>query len=538
MISHILRKDWKLLWPLVLLLAALQFLLGWLSFRWGFFGEDLAARALYPALGVAWYVGIAALIVAVVHQDAIPGVSQDWLIRPIARRDLLAAKLLFVVVTISLPMFVMDLVDAHAAGFALTEMAGHTTFKEIYVLLTLLVPLLALASVTENWPQVLAGAVVLLVVYSFCLIGASLAFGPGRCPTCGTGMRWIQSIIDHVAVLVGAVVILRLQYFRRRTLLSRGVIVAGVMLFALVQLPWGAAFAIEQRLSPAFTDANPVAIAFDPTAGAAATASGRSAPAAGAARAARQLLSGNTDVAVSFLHRRSHPELQPVSFELPLRITGVPDDAILIVDRSEVRLLEQDGRVLYDNANATDTAGLTIGAGAAESHQTIELPSGLYREWAERPVRLEIRYWLTLFRKAQTYAMAATSGELTAAELGRCQSQLKSDSSEINLRCRQQGLGPTCYTVTLEAPDGRRNPDSPDCSPNYRPFTALWSAPMTFYGIDVQVHDATGFVQYPVPPSQFADSRLLVTTYHARGHFANTATTPLLRLANWNARPR
>src|SRR5579863_5703093 len=89
-IKHILRKDFKLLWPLVLLVTVLQFLLGWLSFRWGFFGEDLAARSLYPILGVSWYVGIVALIVAVVHQDAIPGVSQDWLIRPIARRDLLS----------------------------------------------------------------------------------------------------------------------------------------------------------------------------------------------------------------------------------------------------------------------------------------------------------------------------------------------------------------------------------------------------------------------------------------------------------------
>jgi hypothetical protein len=538
MMRHIIRKDWKLLWPLVLLVALLQFLLGWLSFRWGFFGEDLAARALYPALGGAWYVGIVALIVAVVHQDAVPGISQDWLIRPLARRDLLCAKLLFIIATISVPMLIMDLVDANAAGFSLTESLGHTAFKEIYVLVTLLVPLLALASVTENWPQVLAGSVILLVLYSFCLIGASLAFGPGRCPTCGTGMKWIQSIIDHFAVLIGAVAILRLQYFRRRTLLSRGIIVVGVVLFALVQLPWAPAFAIEQRLSPDAPDAVSVDTSFDAAANAATMGPERSVPTAGAGRVARQLLNGNTDAAATYLNRRAHPENQPLAFELPLRITGVPKDAILIVDRSEVQLRSEDDRVLYDGVNPTDTAGLTIGSGDAPSHQTIELPAGLYRTWAQRPVHLQIRYWFTLFRKAQTYTMAATSGELTAGELGRCQSQLKGDLSEINLRCRQQGLGPTCYTVTLEAPDGKRDPGNPDCSPNYRPFTALWSAPMTFYGIDLQVHDPTGFVQYPIAPSLFADSRLLVTTYHARGHFVNTATTPPLRLANWNARPR
>ena len=44
MIRHIIGKDWKLLWPLVILVAVFQFLLGWLSFRWGYFGGDLIAR--------------------------------------------------------------------------------------------------------------------------------------------------------------------------------------------------------------------------------------------------------------------------------------------------------------------------------------------------------------------------------------------------------------------------------------------------------------------------------------------------------------
>jgi hypothetical protein len=538
LIKHIISKDWKLLWPLALLLAVFQFLLGWLSFRWGYFGEDLAARTLYPALGIAWYVGIVALIVAVVHQDPIPGVNQDWLIRPIERRDLLGAKLLFVIATVSLPMLAMDLVDARAAGFTLAQAAGPTIFKEIYVLLTLLVPLLALASATENWPQVLVGSAVLVVVYSFCLIAASVAIGPDRCPTCGTGLRWIQSLIDHVAILIGAIAILRMQYFRRRTLWSRSIIAAGVLLFATVQLPWRTAFAIQQRLSPSSGDAAAIAVAIDPAADAAAMSPSRAATAAGAARVAHQLLSGNTDAAATYLRHRGHPDTQPVTFEVPVRITGVPSDAILIVDRSEIRLLADNGRMLHDTANGTDSAGLTIAAGAQPSHQTIELPAGLFREWSDRPVRLEITYWFTLFRKSASYAMAATSGDLSAPELGRCQSQLKSDISEINFRCRQQGLGPTCYTVTLEGPDGKRDPESPDCSPNYRPFAALWSAPQTFYGIDVQVHDATGFVQYPIPSSQFAESRLLLTTYSVRDHFTRALTTPALRLANWHTQPR
>ena len=537
LIRHIISKDWKLLWPLVVLVAVFQFLLGWLSFRWGYFGEDLVAKTLYPALNIAWCVGVVALIVAVVHQDAIPGISQDWLIRPIERRDLLGAKLLFVIATICLPMLVVDLINANAAGFTVAQAAGPTTFKELYVLLTLLVPLLALASTTENWPQILVGGAALVVVYAVCLIVASIAIGPGRCPTCGTGLRWIQSLIEHMAVLIGAIVILRLQYFQRRTLWSRSIVAAGVLLYVLLQLPWGTAFALQQRLAPASPDAANIAIAFDPAVDAAAMARGRAVPSAGAASAARQLLSGNTDAAATYLRRRTSAEAAPVTFEVPVHITGIPSDAILIVDRSEIRLLADDGRVLYDATNPTDSAGLTIAHGSEASHQTIELPAGLYRDWSQRPTRLEIAYWLTLFKRSATYTMAATSGDLRAPELGRCRSQLKSDVSEFNFRCRQQGLGPACYVVTLVAPDGKRDPDSPDCSPNYRPFAALWTSPLTYFGIDVQVHDATGFVQFPIAPSEFAESHLLVTTYRARGHLARSLATPVLRLADWPAQP-
>ena len=537
MITHIFRKDWKLLWPLVILVTAFQVLLGWLSFKWGYFGEDLAARTLYPALAIAWYVGIVALVVAAVHQDPIPGISQDWLIRPVPRRDLLFAKVLFVVATISGPMLVVDLLNARGAGFTLSQSLGPAVFKEIYVLLTLVVPLLALASVTENWPQIVLGSAVLMVLYALCLIVASVAIGPERCPTCGTGLRWIQSLLQHGAVLIAALLILRLQYFHRQTSAARWLIAAGVLLFAFVQLPWNLAFALQQRLSAAPADAASIAIAFDAAADQAAMAPSPTAPNVGAARAARELLSGNTHAAAEYLRRRAQPDTAPVAFELPVRITGVPKGALLQVDRTEVRLLQADGRILYHAANGGELAGLHMGDGGAATHQTIDLPAALYREWAQRPVRLEITYSLALLKVSATYAMAATAGDLRAQELGRCQSQLKSDASEINLRCRQVGLGPPCYTVTLESPSGQRDPESRDCTPDYRPFPALWAAPLSFFGIDVPVRDTTGLVQYPIASSQISASRLVMTTYSVRDHFTRTLVTPTRELAQWQAQP-
>jgi hypothetical protein len=469
-----------------------------------------------------------------VHQDPIPGISQDWLVRPVRRQDLLFAKLLFVIATVGVPMLALDLLNAGAAGFTLSQALGPAAVKEIYVLLTLIVPVLALASATENWPQIVIGSAVLMVLFALCLIAASVAIGAERCPTCDTGLRWIQSLLEHAAVLLGAILILYLNYFHRQTSWARWLIAAGLILFALVQVPWSMAFAIQRFFSAAPGDSAPIAIVFDPTAEKAALAPNHRAAVVGAAAVARALLNGNTNAAAEYLRRRALPESAPVAVDLPLQVMGKPNGTLLLVDRSEVRL-EADGRVLYHAANGGELAGLDIAQGGGTSHQTIYLPAALYREWAQRPVRLEVTYSLSLLRLSATYTMAATAGELRSGELGRCASQLKNDASEINLRCKQVGLRPPCYTVRLEGPSGQRNAEILDCASDYRPFAAPWPAPMTLFGVDVPVHDNAALVQYPVPSAQLPESRLLVTTYRMRDHFTRTLIAPALILEQWQA---
>ena len=69
----------------------------------------------------------ATVITLVVHQDPIPGISQDWLTRPIKRRDLFLAKLLFVVLFVQGPWWVTDLVQGLAPGFPFGESAAAAT---------------------------------------------------------------------------------------------------------------------------------------------------------------------------------------------------------------------------------------------------------------------------------------------------------------------------------------------------------------------------------------------------------------------------
>src|SRR5437764_10835420 len=114
MVLHILRKDWRLLWPLVAALAALQALLAFARFSAGIFVSGLPTT---PAAFLE-LLAVATVITLVAHQDPVPGVRQDWLVRPILRRDLFLAKLSFVVVFVQAPWFATDLLQGLANGFS------------------------------------------------------------------------------------------------------------------------------------------------------------------------------------------------------------------------------------------------------------------------------------------------------------------------------------------------------------------------------------------------------------------------------------
>src|SRR5689334_19378146 len=102
MIWHIFKKDLRLLWRLALGLASVQCLETLLIYESDMGVPNLAQ--MFRVLDAITLLGGGLLIAAAVHQDAIPGVRQDWLVRPIRRVDLLAAKLLFVVLMVGLPV--------------------------------------------------------------------------------------------------------------------------------------------------------------------------------------------------------------------------------------------------------------------------------------------------------------------------------------------------------------------------------------------------------------------------------------------------
>lgn len=525
MIWPIFRKDWTLLWPFVALLTLIAAVLEWSYYRFGFFGSSTLARELTGVLRPAWLIGSLALTVAVVQEDTIPGVDQDWLIRPILRTDLLLAKMLFVLVTLALPLVAINLADELACGFPLGPSLAGAVYNAVYVFLCLWLPAMALASAARNMTDVLMLLSALVVLYAVLLSAAALAFGADRCPTCDSSVAWLQHQLQHGGVLIGSLAVLALQYYKRDTRTSRVVLAGGVAALVAVQLPWGVAFGLQARLSmPVGTPPTAIRMEADPTrpSGQVATRGG----ARGGARLATQaLLHGDVDSAVSSFAKGAQEP--PVLLDVPLRVSGLGANEFLVVDRAEYVLLDAGGRALYSAVSPErHSVPLIPVAGKPDSVvETFELPPSVYERLAGRSASLRTKLWLTVRTAVAEHRMRAVNGAVDSPEIGQCRSQ--ADRTASTIRCRYIGRVPNCVSAFLYAPGGHRNPPVYTCRSDYRPFIPPVFNIVQMTGVDLPIADPYGLAHYEVDSSNVEDSAIAFRVYEAGAHFTRTLVSAL-----------
>src|SRR5580693_9482075 len=145
MVGHIFRKDWKLAWVFVLIVSAVHWTGGANLYKLGLFGEDPMLGMLAEAVPMLALFGSMFLIGAIVHLDAIPGVRQDWLVRPVSRSTLVIEKLIFVVVMVNGPIFVEVLIQGLANRFSLHVSLAAAMWQVVFLLFAFTLPLFSFA---------------------------------------------------------------------------------------------------------------------------------------------------------------------------------------------------------------------------------------------------------------------------------------------------------------------------------------------------------------------------------------------------------
>ena len=540
MVWHIFSKDWKLLWPLGIASAAGQLLLAALRYHADPFapGEGLQAICALVTLGLV--VTMVLLIVLAVQQDAIPGVDQDWLVRPIRRRDLLLSKLLLVALLIHGPIFAANLLRGFAGGFPFGPNLSTALLSNCACALIFSLPVMAIAALTRSVTEAILGTLaaffslllvrllVLAILYPFT---QSFDFDH---VTDGTGVAWIGQLLSQLVLLLVTAGVLALQYFRRDTRRARLLFIGGFLVFMFTpDLPWRPAFAIQQWFSANPDVARSITLAFDPSRH------------ADAIHADLQLLTEDSGEKVrkenesgKKLKIKPADEDDSPTILLPLRFSGLPAGLILHVDHTALRLVDAEGHTLYrGTGHVFDLPYPGNADGSALPDQSLEIPAEVMQQAGDQTLRLELEYSLTLLRPHALPPLPVLSREQRQTEAGYCASRIDDEGAALEVSCRAAGNVPPCISMVLEQAAGaRRNPEKFDCELDYTPAPLQFSVdPFEHSDTELPLLDPSGAVHYPIDKTQLRDAQILISVYQPEAHFSRQLVIPQFRLRDWQA---
>jgi hypothetical protein len=512
MILHIVRKDWKLFWPLVLGVALIEWIVRIANSSIGIFRERLAPSAMMLSfLGPLSLLAVAILIVLVVQADAIPGLRQDWLVRPIRRRDLLLSKLLFVALLVQGPIFLAEVIQGLAAGFPLGQSMGAPLSRNLSMFLMFDLPVVAFAALTRNLLEAVGAALAAVVGIVIC-VNASYSLNPeGMLDSMGA-VSWVADALRTAWGMIASAGLLSLLYFRRKTNPARWIFGAATAVWlSAALLPWQTAFAVQERFSPQPSAADSVRISFEPNAG-----------------------------KIRLPHQDSQPFFRGRPAQnafVPLRFEGFGSGEVLNADRANVRLTAPDGRTF----ELGQGAALTIFRDGA-FHQSITVPQEIWNLVKGQPARLEIDYSLTMFKPGVEHAIPAPGGNQWVPETGRCATRLNHEriwvsedgqqqpvpGTQIEIGCLTPGYAYCLTAFRQSAPAGEITPQDFSCRLDYAPYVArLEGDSLVRLG---------GLVRPDVNASELNDAHVVVRVYRPAVHFTRQVMIPNLRLSDWTAK--
>ena len=550
MVWHFFKKDVRLLWPVALAVVLAQALSAVRTGLLGYFDEPPGLDRLTAFLPLLVYLGVVLVAVTVVQQEPLSGLREDWLIRPIRRRDLLLSKVVFVLLMVNLPITVVDVVQQLALHFPLSVSIGTAISRSFAMVFAISLPALLLGAVTRSMTDALVFAIAAAIGLAFLFAFATSAMSPALFEISGqSGMLWISVSAAILVVTLGTAATLAFQYATRCSLVARifGVATVFIALCTLVCLPSTIIIALQESLWTSSGSSGEVKMAFDP--------SRQATPAA----PTRSLSYGDGStvpaaVVAARAAEKAHIDRQEERVRLPLRIAGMHPGDILIADRVAVRIMSPTGKVLYQGARVCTRGSNGVGiscsdnelkvwASGAEnsdipSEQRFNLPIAVYERIKNEPVRLEVAYVLTRLVPRSTRAMSAAGELLMLPEMGSCATRIDSDVDEVQLGCLTNVGVPSCAAALLEDPQtNKSNPAMHVCDPNYGPFRRVGlEDAISRTRLSIPFRDPSGLVHYPVDSTAIERARILLTVYDPADHFHITLAVPSIRLAEWHLR--
>ncbi|MGA2181961.1 MAG: hypothetical protein ABSH47_02950 [Bryobacteraceae bacterium] len=246
---HILRKDSRRFAYEICVLVALT-----IAFAWSQIVNDVYTagalsdylRLAGAVLPIAWWYVISLLI----HEESLIGDRQFWVTRPYSRGRLFAAKALFVVLFMNVPLLLAGFVILAAAGFQPLAYLPNFFWMQLVLVATLILPPLALASLTRTLVQfalTILGTLACFIVLTLVIGGVQSSIHQVYQ---SKGLAWAGGLASSLLLVAPALLILLLQWATRRRWVAVG---AGIALFLLLDLTqsslsWRLGTAVQSRM--------------------------------------------------------------------------------------------------------------------------------------------------------------------------------------------------------------------------------------------------------------------------------------------------
>jgi len=486
-ILHIFKKDCRLLWLWILAVAVINLTSAafWaaasvVEFR----GEGIEN----PYIVTAWlqsiitWLAAAGLISAAVQQDSLADPAPDCWTRPVSRRDLLLAKLLFALVAVQGPIFLGDLVQGLVLGFPVAAAAGAAAVRWLTMACSLSLFVIAVAAVGRT----LTTSMVIVLFWYFTTLLAWQLINPMTSMWRGysTGLDWTTQAIGTVLLISGTGLTLSLQYRTRRLWAARASLAATLLLLALVPLlPFSARAEIQTWFASRSQATRSITLT--------------------PVRATTSL------EATHLFDRTMYGQLMHVL--LPLQISGLPAGAMLVFDDARIRLLDARGKSFFDR-NMGRPLHVRAQGGAVQFEYPLTLPRSLYERIAKQPLRIEVTYMLTVAEENAAYTITAVSKTRRLKDVGWCKTQITQSASRgpprLEMNCLNASRPPVCMTTGSSQYQAA---ERTECKPNYAP---LPSGVMP--GI---LHDSLAIKRGDVPKQAPPETAMTLKTYRVVDHF-------------------
>jgi hypothetical protein len=385
---HIFKKDFRRLWPAVMIMLVLLAELARLD-SWR---KDWLATSAEGWLNLLLPLTWACLIALLVQQESLVGDRHFWITWPYRWQALLGSKALFVLVFIHFPALLADAMTLAFHGFHPAEYASRLIWKQVLLAATVTAPALGLATLFENFAAFLLAAIV--------IVGAAVylagAYEPLRVP-------WLRAdeirggIATCILALTAGVIIL-VQYVRRRTAPSR-IVGAGAMVFAGLlfgYLPPTVIARIRSTLHPAAADIS------------------------------LRLLSSRPELPPGLETYRSGPEIVQVA--LPVAVSGVSDTEEVRFNALSVEMVGPDAQRYRTPSNAArrdfekiDFDAFTFPYGQRPKWLLLRLRRSIVDNIKDGAVTIRTVFEVSLHRTGQTVWMPVGATQMVDA-VGRCSS--------------------------------------------------------------------------------------------------------------------